>query len=426
VCNTVYALAGNALTTFDPATPGTVTTPVPITGLGMGESVVAIDVRPLTGGLYGLGVLGTSGRLLSIDAISGAATQIGGPFTVGGSGFGFDFNPTNDLLRITADDEMNIVVDPDDGTVTAQTALNPGDPNVVGSAYSNNFVGASTTTLYAVDSGTDSLLTQDPPAGGTLASVGVLGVDTSFVVGFDISACGTAYAALNEGAATGFYTIDLTSGAATLVGDIGGGIGVQGIAVAPPPSCLFTVTVIDTQPPSITCPTNVTAVAAITCPPTTTTAVTFPDPTVTDNCPGATFACVPPSGSTLPVGTTTVTCTATDASGNTATCSFSVTVFNGVLQDDSNPNNVLLFNTTTGEYNFCCGGTVFTGTGTAILKGCTFTLQHYPADRRVLAKVDFATKRGTASLQSPPGVIKCTITDRNITNNTGLCQVTVN
>src|SRR5262249_31276993 len=34
----------------------------------------------------------------------------------------------------------------------------------------------------------------------------------------------------------------------------------------------------------------------------------------------------PASGSTFPLGTTTVNCTATDAAGNTATCSFTVTV----------------------------------------------------------------------------------------------------
>ncbi|WP_423219974.1 HYR domain-containing protein [Bacillus luti] len=53
--------------------------------------------------------------------------------------------------------------------------------------------------------------------------------------------------------------------------------------------------------------------------------VTF-QPTVTDNCPGVTFSCSPASGSFFSVGTTPVTCTATDASGNTATCSFTVTV----------------------------------------------------------------------------------------------------
>ena len=188
------------------------------------------------------------------------------------------------------------------------------------------------------------------------------------------------------------------------------------------PTCAFTVTVNDTQPPTITCPANVTAVSAVACPPTTSTAVTFPTPTATDNCPGViTIVCNPPSGSTLPAGTTTVTCTATDASMNTAMCSFSVSVFNGRLQDDSNPKNVLLFNTTTGAYILCCGGTVFTGTGSVILRGCTFTLQHNPSDRRLLVNVDFSQKRGTASLQFPPGVVKCTIADRNMMDDTSTC-----
>ena len=186
-------------------------------------------------------------------------------------------------------------------------------------------------------------------------------------------------------------------------------------------SCSFTVTVKDTQPPTITCPANVTAVSAVACPPTTSTVVTFTTPIPSDNCPGATVVCNPPSGSPLPVGTTTVTCTAIDASGNTASCSFSVTVFNGRLQDDSDPNNVLLFNAATGDYRLCCGGLVFTGTGSVILKGCLFTLQHNPPDRRLLVNVDFSQKKGTASLQFPPGAIKCTITDRNMMDDTSTC-----
>jgi len=53
--------------------------------------------------------------------------------------------------------------------------------------------------------------------------------------------------------------------------------------------------------------------------------VTFA-PTVTDNCPGVTYSCTPASGSTFAQGTNTVTCTATDASGNMATNSFKVIV----------------------------------------------------------------------------------------------------
>src|SRR5262249_54999700 len=46
----------------------------------------------------------------------------------------------------------------------------------------------------------------------------------------------------------------------------------------------------------------------------------------TDNCSGVVVVSTPPSGSVFPVGATIVTSTATDASGNTATCTFTVTI----------------------------------------------------------------------------------------------------
>ncbi|HWP43748.1 MAG TPA: HYR domain-containing protein, partial [Blastocatellia bacterium] len=183
------------------------------------------------------------------------------------------------------------------------------------------------------------------------------------------------------------------------------------------PSCSFNVTVNDTQPPTITCPANVTAVAPLTCPPAAATTVSFPDPTASDNCPGVTVACVPPSGSMLPVGTTTVTCTATDAAGNTASCSFSVSVFDICLQDDSNSSVSLLINSLTGAYQFTCGGTTFTGTGKITGLGCGRTLNHNAPDRRVRASWDTSVRRGNASLQLPPGTTRCTIVDSNMANN---------
>ncbi len=49
--------------------------------------------------------------------------------------------------------------------------------------------------------------------------------------------------------------------------------------------------------------------------------------TATDNIdPTPTVVCVPPSGSTFPIGTTTVTCTATDDSGNSTSASFTIHV----------------------------------------------------------------------------------------------------
>jgi uncharacterized repeat protein (TIGR01451 family)/CSLREA domain-containing protein len=87
-------------------------------------------------------------------------------------------------------------------------------------------------------------------------------------------------------------------------------------------SCKQKITVSDTEKPVITCPANMTvpqdsAYGAI---------VNYPAPAATDNCPGVTTSCAPASGSNFALGSTTVKCTATDASGNTASCSFRVTV----------------------------------------------------------------------------------------------------
>jgi hypothetical protein len=84
----------------------------------------------------------------------------------------------------------------------------------------------------------------------------------------------------------------------------------------------FTVTVVDTTPPSLNLPGNLSREA--TGP--SGTVVTY-TATTSDTVAGAVpVTCTPASGSTFPLGATTVTCTASDPAGNTATGSFTVTI----------------------------------------------------------------------------------------------------
>jgi len=84
----------------------------------------------------------------------------------------------------------------------------------------------------------------------------------------------------------------------------------------------FTVEVRDSRPPVLTVPADIQVEA--TGP--SGTPVTF-EVTATDVVdPSPVVTCSPASGSTFDIGTTTVTCTATDSAGNTATASFEVTV----------------------------------------------------------------------------------------------------
>jgi hypothetical protein len=85
----------------------------------------------------------------------------------------------------------------------------------------------------------------------------------------------------------------------------------------------FTVTVTDTTRPVVTPPADV--VAEATGPGGAT--VSYPAATAIDLVGGTLAApCVPASGSTFAIGPTTVTCTATDAVGNTGSATFTVTV----------------------------------------------------------------------------------------------------
>jgi hypothetical protein len=231
----------NDLVRFDSATTSTLLATVPITGLQPGEQVVAIDFRPRTGQLYGLVVNGPAGRLVVIHPGLGTLTQIGSLFTVAGTFFGFDFNPTNDRLRVVSEADINLLINPDTGAVTVQVPVNPGNPNVVAVAYSNNQAGAVSTTLYGVESGvSDALVIINPPASGTLTPVGPLGTSLTNLVGFDISPSGTAYLAATVGDPAQFYTVNLTTGAATQTGAFPVGVLIRGIAVPTPPRILVT------------------------------------------------------------------------------------------------------------------------------------------------------------------------------------------
>jgi len=78
----------------------------------------------------------------------------------------------------------------------------------------------------------------------------------------------------------------------------------------------------DQEPPLLTVPANITATA----PTSAGVTVTFAAGATDAVDPAPIVSCTPPSGSTFAAGTTTVSCTATDAAGNIASGSFTVTV----------------------------------------------------------------------------------------------------
>ncbi len=224
----------NTLISFDSAAPSTVTGTVTITGLTAGDIVRGIDTRPATGQFY---ALGQSGQLYAINLITGAATASGAPVTLSQIDYGFAFNPVPDRARIVSATGQNLRVNVDTGATTVDTPLayaagdkNAGvTPTVTAVAYTNQNPGTQTATmLYDIDAATNSLVLQNPPNNGTLVTIGSLGVTlfnagTGAGQGFDIDgATGAAFASLTTSTGgNGLYSIDLTSGTATLLGNFG-------------------------------------------------------------------------------------------------------------------------------------------------------------------------------------------------------------
>jgi len=252
---TVYALSGNQLVWFNAATPGVLLGNAIVSGIASGQDIAGLDFRPNTGQLYALGYHQSSGeaRLYTLDLKTFMASAIGaGPITLKPNmgKIGMDFNPTVDRIRITGSNGSNYRLHPVTGALAA-TDMNlafaatdanaSATPSIGTVAYTNSYIGATSTTLYNYDDALNILTTQIPPNNGTLNTVGASGFSvnptdpsTDLDIWFDpVTGSNKAYLAANTGGGLDdhLFTINLTTGATTSIGKIGAGIPVRDIAV---------------------------------------------------------------------------------------------------------------------------------------------------------------------------------------------------
>ena len=258
---------GTTLVRFNTATPGSTTTQALGAPLA-GETLVGIDFRPQNGALYGLGInaAGNSGTLYLIDPGSGALSSIGGGGGIGfvgsdgvtaidlpvaAAGYGFDFNPAADRIRVTTSTGVNFRINPNTGGGVDGNTDTPGtnpDANINGSgavgvpavAYTNSYgqvLPGPATTLYTLNPAQNTLSIQNSPNAGTqtaplLVTLGANTLDFTAAGGFDIPAYvsvatdnaaatgigSVGIAALTVGGVGGIYSIDLVTGQATFLG----------------------------------------------------------------------------------------------------------------------------------------------------------------------------------------------------------------
>jgi hypothetical protein len=148
-----------------------------------------------------------------------------------------DFNPTADRVRVVNADDQNLRLNPNNGTLSAtDTALNPAGRQVAALAYDRVSIPqppivAGNTTAYGISVATNQLVTvgginsSPSPNGGTVNAVGPLGVTLSAAdaasVNLDVAFAGTAFmTGTPSGGDASLYTVNLQTGAATLVGTL--------------------------------------------------------------------------------------------------------------------------------------------------------------------------------------------------------------
>lgn len=243
--------------------PWEVRAAMPLRGLPVGEKLVGMDFRVAKGVLY---VLGRTGQLYTLDVNTAELQPLGqGRLQVPlrGARFGVDFNPALDRIRAVSDQGLNLRLHPDTGSMidfdpaAAGVQADPdlryaeGDmqhghaPQVVAAAYTYNLKNDKRTTNYAIDRRLGTLVMQgskeggEPPESpnlGVLRTVGELGTGPLADAAFDIADVGnTPLAALRTEAdsRTRLYRINLDTGKATLLGTLGKGVALVGVAIEP-------------------------------------------------------------------------------------------------------------------------------------------------------------------------------------------------
>lgn len=224
---TALVYLGNQIFTFNSSNPGTVLTSVGISGMQGGDNLV--DIAYLGSTLYGIG---SAGNLYTINPTTGVVNSTVHFGPLNGIYFGMDASASG--IRIVSDADINLLLNPTTGAIISSgPSVNPAGTDI-------NAITHVGSTMYAVDSLANTLGILNT-ATGAFSTIGPMGYDVSGKNGFTYSTLtSTAYfasAVSSSGVDPNLYTINLATGFASLVGQIGPGEGtlIAGLTVNPVP-----------------------------------------------------------------------------------------------------------------------------------------------------------------------------------------------
>src|SRR5229473_8082680 len=305
-------------------TPPSITCPAPITAEATGNesafvvpgSATAFDIAgpvTITGPAAGSYPLGTTTVTYSATDQSGNRSSCSSSIAV------VDTTPPSITCPapITAEATGNESAFVVPGSATAFDIAGP--VTITGPAAGSYPLGTTTVTYSATDqsgnrsscSSSIAVVDTTPPSITCPAPITAeaTGNESAFVVPGSATAFDIAGPVTITGPAAGSYPLGTTTVTYTATDQSGN-----------QSSCTTTITVVDTTPPSISCPAPITVEA-------TSVAGAFVTPGVaTASDIAGPVTITGPAAGTYPLGTTTITYTATDAVGNTSSCNSSITV----------------------------------------------------------------------------------------------------
>jgi hypothetical protein len=204
---------GDDVVTFDSSNPSTILSDHPITGVAAGENLRGIDYW--NGSVY---ALGSGGNLYTLDYNTGAASLINHFGVLNGASYGVENSPAG--FHVVSELGYNVIVSRSTGLITQNgPAIGPAGTFLTALAWRS-----STSTMFGIDSGANSFGTFNANT-GVYTTLGLVGFDVARNNGFDISdASGIAYlvsGATSSDVQANLYTVNLATGLATLVGQVG-------------------------------------------------------------------------------------------------------------------------------------------------------------------------------------------------------------
>lgn len=235
--------ANNRLVSFDSSAPATFLTDFAITGLKASDGVTADPSAVLVNlawnsdnnSHYGID---TNGNFYSVSQ-AGVATVIDSTFTPTGFNAGFAYDSFTQKFLFASDDAESVLI----GTSGARTnnpalVYGAGDanfgtaPKIFGAGIDTDFG-----TSYFVDADLDILASSLDPNFSELLTIGGLGLDVVSFGGLTVDAEGVLWGTLStDGLTSSLYSINTSTGAATLAAGFGAGVGMESIAQVPEPS----------------------------------------------------------------------------------------------------------------------------------------------------------------------------------------------